>query len=81
MNYEDRPRLSDEEKEAMASQYGNSTREAIKPLTMLMALILAKQDITALAFVCECVGGVMASAIEFAKQIQEARGQHGETLQ
>jgi len=77
MNLTDRPRLSEEEKEAMFAQYGNSKRETVKPLTMLMALILARQDITAFAFICEVIGGVMESAIGMAQKVQESHHQEG----
>lgn len=74
--------LTQEEKELMAARYGEATRSALKPLSILLATFLGDRDLMAFSYLYESVSAIMGYSLQIAQELQEQSSKHeGQTVQ
>ena len=69
--------MNEEQKEFLANTYGEPTKQAIKPLTALLASTLGERDLVGYIFIREVVNQIMEAACQIADDIREAEIKDG----
>ena len=73
--------LTEEQKLELEKVYGPSAKSVTEPCGAYLEFLLAHGDIWGTLYLVDTLGGLCFWAMARVRAIQEARGEHGETLQ